>query len=342
MTVLARLLARQVSRPASPTLTRRHMLGLATGLGLSAVAMPRRSTRAADLAQVTLRVAAFRGMDQTLLAETGLNDFPYRVTFSEFNSGNLIAQAINADAVDLGIWSDIPMVFAASSGARIAVVGTIDGPTTDQALLVPTGSAAQSVADLRGKRVGYIKATTAHYFLLRMLAQHGMRFADIQPVALGMSDGLTAMKAGSLDAWATYGYAIQTLEADKTARILQSAADILSGHYFVGANPRGLASPDFRTAAADYIHRIGKAYAILTADKPRWAHAVAPVIKVPEPLVLAYLQSQNRPYVPRAWRQDDITSAQSVADTFVQAGVLPAGTNIQSVFSTALTSLLPS
>ncbi|MBB2205804.1 ABC transporter substrate-binding protein [Gluconacetobacter takamatsuzukensis] len=326
------------AHPASPLITRRHALGLAAGLAL---ATPLRRARAADTESVTLRVAAFRGMDQTLLAETGLNDFPYRVAFSEFNSGNLIAQAINADAIDLGMWSEIPMVFAASAGARVAVVATMDGPTTDQALLVPTGSPAQSVADLRGRRVGYIKATTAHYFLLKMLAQHGMGMADIKPVALGMSDGLTAMKSGSLDAWATYGYAIQTLEADKTARILQSAADILSGHYFIGANPRGLAGADFRAAAADYLHRLGKAYAILTADKPRWARAVAPVIKVPEPLVLAYLQSQNRPYTPRAWRPDDIASAQSVADTFIQAGVLPAGTSLQPVFSTALAPLLP-
>ncbi|GBQ87708.1 nitrate/sulfonate/bicarbonate transporter substrate-binding periplasmic protein [Gluconacetobacter johannae DSM 13595] len=328
-------------RGAPMIVSRRHALGLAAGVGLSAAAAPFRRATAEDLTRATLRVAAFRGMDQTLLAATGLDDFPYRVTFSEFNSGNLIAQAINADAIDLGMWSEIPMVFAASAEARIAVVATMEGPTTDQALLAPTGSAARSVADLRGRRVGYIKATTAHYFLLRMLAQHGMSFADIHPIALGMSDGLTAMKAGSLDAWATYGYAIQTLEADGTARILQSAADILSGHYFVGANPRGLANPDFRAAAADYIRRLGKAYATLGTDKPRWARAVAPVIKVPEPLVLAYLQSQNRPYAPRAWRQGDIAGAQSVADTFVTAGVLPPGTHVGAVFSPALTPLLP-
>jgi sulfonate transport system substrate-binding protein len=323
-------------------MSRRHALGLAAGFSLSAAVAPLRRVAAADLAGVTLRVAAFRGMDQTLLATTGLTDFPYRVAFSEFNSGNLIAQAINADAIDLGGWSEIPMVFAASAGARVAVVGTMDGPTTDQALLVPTGSVARSVADLRGKRVAYIKATTAHYFLLRMLAQHGMSFADIHPIALGMSDGLTAMKAGSLDAWATYGYAIQTLEADRTARVLQSAADILSGHYFIGANPRRLDDAGFRYAAADYTRRLGKAYEILAADKPRWAHAVSPVIQVPEPVVLAYLRSQNRPYHPRAWRQADIAGAQSVADTFVKAGVLPAGTHIGTAFSAVLTPLLPS
>ncbi|MBB2178980.1 ABC transporter substrate-binding protein [Gluconacetobacter tumulicola] len=299
-----------------------------------------RAADAPDLSGVTLRVASFRGQDSTLLPATGQADFPYRVQFSEFNSGNLIAQAINADAIDLGGWSEIPMVFAAASGAQVAVVATMDGPTTDQAVLAPLHSPYRSVADLRGRRVGYIKATTAHYFLIRMLEQHGMSFADIHPVALGMSEGLTAMKAGSLDAWATYGYAIQTLENDGTARILESARDILSGHYFIGANPRRLDDPAFRHAAADYIRRLGRAYATLAADKPGWARIVSPVIQVPEPIVLAYLQGHNRPYHLRAWTDADIAGAQSVADAFAHAGVLPAGIRVNAVFSPALASLL--
>ncbi|WP_342629564.1 ABC transporter substrate-binding protein [Nguyenibacter vanlangensis] len=321
--------------------TRRQFTRLFSGSAF-AMALPSspRAADAPDLSHVTLRVATFRGQDNTLLPAAGQADFPYRVQFSEFNSGNLIAQAINADAIDLGGWSEIPMVFAAASGSRVAIVATLDGPTTDQAVLTPLHSPYHSVVDLRGRRVGYIKATTAHYFLIRMLAQHGMSFADIHPIALGMSEGLTAMKAGSLDAWATYGYAIQTLEADGTARILESARDILSGHYFIGVNPRRLDDPAFRYASADYIRRLGRAYAILTADKPRWAQTVAPVIQVPEPAVLAYLQGQNRPYGIRAWTGADISSAQSVADTFVHAGVLPAGTRVDSVFSPALARLL--
>lgn len=321
--------------------TRREFMHLFSGSAL-AMALPS-SSRAAevpDLSRVTLRVATFRGQDNTLLPAAGQADFPYQVQFSEFNSGNLIAQAINADAIDLGGWSEIPMVFAAASGSRVAIVATLDGPTTDQAVLTPLHSPYRSVADLRGRRVGYIKATTAHYFLIRMLAQHGMSFADIHPIALGMSEGLTAMKAGSLDAWATYGYAIQTLEADGTARILESARDILSGHYFIGTNPRRLDDRAFRYAAADYIRRLGRAYAILSADKQRWARTVAPVIQVPEPAVLAYLQGQNRPYRTRAWTDVDIAGAQSVADTFAHAGVLPTGTRVDSVFSPALSRLL--
>ncbi|NVN44804.1 ABC transporter substrate-binding protein [Asaia siamensis] len=305
----------------------------------AATLLPQRSF-ADDLSQVTLRVATFRGADQTLLRTTGLDDFPYKVVFSEFNSGNLIARAIDADAIDLGAWSEIPMVFAASSGARVAVAATLEGPTTNQAVLVPTRSPLKNFSDLRGKRVGYIRSTTTQYFLLKMLARHNMTLADITPVALGMSEGLTALKSGSLDAWATYGYAIEILEADNSARILESAEDILSGHYFIGINPQHLGDTGFKTASADYINRLGKAYSQLNADKPRWARAVAPDVHVPEPLVLSYLNHMNRAYHTRPWKPSDIATASEVAHTLGGAGALPPNPNLASVFTPALSSLL--
>jgi sulfonate transport system substrate-binding protein len=36
---------------------------------------------------------------------------------------------------------------------------------------VPKGSTARSIADRKGKRVGYVRATAAQYFVVRMLEQ---------------------------------------------------------------------------------------------------------------------------------------------------------------------------
>lgn len=321
-------------------LSRRHFglgaLALLSGAGLTNI----RRVNAADLSSVTLRVASFRGMDSTLIPAMGLADFPYKIEFSEFNSGNLIAQAINANAIDLGGWSEIPLVFIAASKANVKVVATMDGPTTNQAVVVPANSSARSFADLRGKKVGYIRSTTAHYFLIRMLQKVGLTLADITPVPLGMSQGLTALKSGSLDAWATYGYVIPLLEADGSARILESAANILSGHYFIGANPAKLPDPAFQAAVADYIHRLGKAYARLTQNKAQWAKIVSPVIQVPEEIVLRDLEEQNRPYKLRPWTADDIQSAHSVADVFIQQHLISPDLNLRQIFSDALFPLL--
>ena len=326
--------------PETIDLSRRRLLGGLAIACFSPLLARRASAAPIDLSGVTLRIGVYRGQDQTLLAGTGLLDTPYTTRFAEFTAGNLINQAISADALDLGGGSEIPAVFAAASQADIRVVAVMEGPTTSQAVLVPKNSPARSIADLRGKRVGYIRATTAHYFLLRMLAQHGMTFADIEPVALGMSSGLTAMKSGALDAWATYGYAIAMLETDVGARVLQNAVGILSGNYLVTANPRRLHDPADRTAIADYIGRLDHAYRILEADKPRWARLVAPVVAVPEPLVLAYLNDEEKPYKLRAIGPADIASAQDVADTFSKVGLLPSHVDVAPYFTGVLDPLL--
>lgn len=148
------------------------------------------------------------------------------------------------------------------------------------------------------------------------------------------------MKSGELDAWATYGYAIATIEAECGARVLQNAIGILSGNYMVGANPRRLQDAASRGAIADYIGRVGQAYRILDADKPRWAKLVAPVIDVPEPIALAYLGEEERPFTMRAIRPADIASAQEVADTFSRIGLLPAKVDVAPYFSGVLDPLL--
>lgn len=321
-------------------LSRRVLLGAVVGAAGAPLLHGRASAAATDLSGVTLRIGVFRGQEQTMLSGTGLVATPYTTQFHEFNAGNLINQAISADALDIGSGSEIPLVFSAAARADIRVVAVMEGSTTNQAVLVPKGSPARSIADLKGKRVGYIRATTAHYFLIKMLARHGMTFADIEPIALGMSSGLTAMKSGALDAWATYGYAIATMEADFGARVLQNAVGILSGNYLISVNPRKLRDPADRGAIADYIGRLDRAYRILQADRPRWARLVAPVIGLPEPIVLAYLSDDDKPWKLRPIRRSDIASAQDVADTFSKVNLLPPHVDVAPYFTGVLDPLL--
>ena len=319
------------------TLSRRGLLlSAAASLAAARPGMASPTTAPGPIPNLTLRVGTYRGQDATLLPGTGLDHTPYRVSYSEFPGGNLITQAINAGALDFGAWSEIPLVFAAAADANVRVIATLEGPTANQAVLVPNGSPAKSIADLKGKRVGYIRATTSQYFLIKMLAQHGLGFGDIEAVNLGIADGLAAFHSGAIDAWATYGYAIATLESQAGARVLQNAVGILSGNYLIGVAPDRLGDGGFRAAVRDYLDRLGRAYAILDADKPRWARLVAPVVSVPEPIALAYLREEEKPYIIREVRPADIASAQDVADTFIAAGLLPRGTSVAPYFSHAI------
>jgi sulfonate transport system substrate-binding protein len=315
-------------------LRRRHALALgATAL----LALPARS-RAATA--TTLRVGVYKGQDKLLLPLSGQAQAPYNLEFYEFASGQLIIEAINAGALDYGAWSEIPQAFAAASQANIRAVAVLRGDVNDQAVIVPHNSTITTIAELKGKRVGYVRATTSHYFLLRMLWQTGLDFSDIQAVNLSPADGAAAFAAGQLDAWAIYGYPITIAEAQGGARVLRNATGILSGNYLMGVAPDVLTTPPLRAAAVDYVQRVARSYQWAEAHKAQWIAALAPAIQVQPAYVAAQLEHESQPERVVAVDAAAIASAQAVADTFAKIGLLPGKANVAPYFDTSFTAAI--
>lgn len=318
-------------------LTRRQSLTLGASTGLAFLAG---RAQAQDLSGVTLRVGTYKGYDKTLLPRVGLDNTPYKVQFAEFTSGQLIIEAMNGHALDVGSWSEIPQAYAAASGADIRAIAVLQGDVNDQAIIVQKDLPIHSSADLKGKRVGYVRATTSHYFLLRMLWQAGLDVSDIQAINLGVPDGAAAFAAGQLDAWAIYGYPIEIALAQGNARVLKTALGILSGNYFIGVPPALLNDPAKSAAVADYLQRLAKGWEWENANKTAWAQTLAPLIHVPLPLVEQELANQSQPNSIVAITQPAINSAQAVADTFAKVGLLPGGVKVAPYFETRFNSVL--
>ncbi len=271
---------------------------------------------------VTLRMTQFKAGDAMVLRLAGQADTPYRVEWSEFASGNQMLEAINAGAIDLAYSSEIPPIFAALTDAQVKVIGVIRGDVNEQTVLVPAGSTIKGFADLKGKRVGYVRATTTHYYLLRMLASVGLSWSDITPVNLSPSDGAAAFRSGALDAWAIYGYSVP-LAVHGGARVLATAKGFLSGNYLNLGRPGALAEPDRRAAMIDLLGRIARAYAWIDDHHAEYAKAQATALNVPEDAIRSLVDNVSQPRRLTAPLDADVASQQLVADTFSKAGVLP-------------------
>ncbi|MES1163344.1 MAG: ABC transporter substrate-binding protein, partial [Rhizobacter sp.] len=191
--------------PASlANLGRRRLLIAAAGTSL--VGAPLVSHAATGLSKVTLRIGTYKGNWRALLVAAKLTDTPYHIDWRELNNGVLHIEAINGDALDLGSGSEIPAVFAARQKANVRFIAVIREDLNNQVTLARKDAGIRSIADLKGKRVGYVRATTAHYFLQKQLAEAGLSFPDIQAINLTPADGLSAFDRGDLDAWAIFGY----------------------------------------------------------------------------------------------------------------------------------------
>jgi sulfonate transport system substrate-binding protein len=284
---------------------------------------------------VTLRVATYKGGVQTLLPAAGQAQTPYKVAYSEFGSGNLIAEAISARAVDLGSMSEIPPIFVADK-APLLKLAAVQRADVNAQTLVPQDSTIHTGADLKGKRVGFVKATTAHYFLLKLLEENGLTFADIQPIALTPQDGLAAFGRGALDAWVIYGVQGSIARGKLGARVLTTGLGRLSGNYVHAALSEALDDPPRRAAIIDYLGRVKKAYAWADANPEAWAQVQASVTGVPAAIYLQQYRERSGPTVLAPVDDAAIASEQAVADTFAQAGVIPAKVDVRPLWTQTL------
>ncbi|MCW1383565.1 ABC transporter substrate-binding protein [Novosphingobium sp. KCTC 2891] len=278
--------------------------------------------------------------NRLLFAAAGLTpDFP--VAWSEFESGHLVVEALNSGALDFGGMSEIPPVFAAASTVQsFREIGVYHGDVNNQVVLVPKGSRIASLADLKGKRVGYVRATTTQYFLIKMLKSVGLSWADITPVAMSVADGAAAFSHGALDAWAIYGFPIQRAVANDGARILSTALGFLSGNYIITAHNDAIADPVRADWIGRYLRLTRKGYAWAAANQPEWARIVAKEIGVPVADVEDQFRRKSDNFSLRPVSEEAIRSQQEVADVFTGAGLLPRRVDVRPLWNTTFNHVL--
>lgn len=278
---------------------------------------------------------------ELLLKTAGLKPDGFRIDYANFQSGHLVVEALNAGSLDYGSMSEIPPVFAAASTVRsFRQIAVMQGDVNNQVVLLPKGSPVTSIADLKGKRVGYVRATTSHYFLIRMLEEVGLGWADIQPIAMTVSDGAAAFSQGAFDAWAIYGFPIQRAIATEGARVLRTALGVLSGNYIISAHVDAFADPAKVAIIGKYLRLVRQAYAWSSAHEDAWAKIVAREIAVP----LEYVQDQFRrksgPFALRPVTPAAIASQQAVADVFSAASLIPRRVDVRSLWDVRFNPIL--
>src|SRR5215831_13590841 len=152
-----------------PSLPRRRMLQAAAAIALPLSATgawsqgPARELRIGNQ-KGYLSLLKGRGTLEKRLAPLGVT-----VKWTEFSAGPVQLEALNVGSIDFGDVGEAPPIFAQAAGAPLAYVAATPSRPRSEAVLVPKGSAIQSVADLKGKKVALNKGSNVHYFLVKLL-----------------------------------------------------------------------------------------------------------------------------------------------------------------------------
>jgi sulfonate transport system substrate-binding protein len=239
------------------------------------------------------------------------------VKWVEFSSGPPMMEAMNVGSIDYGAVGDSPPVFAQAAGA--AIVYAAGQPITNgQGILVPQNSAIRSIADLKGKRVGFTKGSSAHNIIVRTLEKAGLTYADITPVYLTPPDAGPAFANGSIDAWSIWDPYFAIGET-KNGRILVNASEITSSNSFYIANR------DFARNHGPILQQIID----VTSSTAKWAEGhrdeVAKSLSAVTgiPLDIQTIAANRSSFAVGPITEHIIATQQGVADRFFKLGLIP-------------------
>ncbi len=251
----------------------------------------------------------------------------------EFNSGPPLLEALSAGAVDFGAVGDTPPIFAQAAGSDLLYVGGQPITGVNEAILVPTNSTIQSVAELRGRKLAFTKGSSAHAMVVNILAAAGMKPADIQPVYLQPPDAAAAFRAGALDAWAVWDpfYAIAQMEP--TTRVLTTAEGAApSNSFFMAGRHFVQQQPDTVSALLDAINQ---AATWARAHPEELAQTLAAVTGVP--LVAQRVAAQRGVYAVQPMNDAIIARQQGIADLFASLRIIPTKLDVRAIVWTPAT-----
>src|ERR1700724_617317 len=240
------------------------------------------------------------------------------VRWVEFSSGPPMLEAMNVGSIDYGAVGDSPPIFAQSAGA--AIVYAAGQPVTNgQGILVQNNSPIRTIADLKGRRVGFTKGSSAHNIVVQTLERAGLAYADITPVYLTPPDAGPAFANGSIDAWAIWDPYFAIGETKQNGRILVDAAEITKANSFYIANR------DFAKNHGPILQQIID----VTSATAKWAEThrdeVAKSLSAVTGIALDIqtIAANRSAFAVGPITEDIIATQQGVADRFFKLGLIP-------------------
>ena len=240
------------------------------------------------------------------------------VKWIEFSSGPPMMEAMNVGSVDFGSVGDSPPVFAQAAGA--AIVYAAGQPITNgQGILVPKDSPIRTIADLKGRRIGFTKGSSAHNIVVQTLEKAGLTYADITPVYLTPPDAGPAFANGSIEAWAIWDPYFAIGETKQGGRILINSREVTKTNSFYIANR------EFAKNHGTILQQIVD----VTTTAGRWAEqhrdevarSLAAITGVP--LDIQTVAANRANFVVGPVTDDIVATQQGVADRFYKLGLIP-------------------
>lgn len=184
-----------VNTRSQPAARWRHVLAaLLSGACLAAPAAP-----------LTLAIADLPAFAPALLAEAeGYYEAEgLQLKILHCVNGRRCLQHLTDGEAQVATVADTPIVMASHAGARFDIVATF-ATAYENRLIARADRGIRTPADLKGKRIGFVRGTTSQYYTDSLLIFYAIDPADVTLVPLDAADAVERLVRGDVDAAGLY------------------------------------------------------------------------------------------------------------------------------------------
>lgn len=200
-------------------------------------------------------------------AEQGLE-----VEIKDYKTGDDATRAMFEGTADIATVAETAFVFDSFREKDFSLFATIGSWDNEVKIVARTDRNINSIADLRGKRVGTHPKISVHYFLSQALLKHGLTMRDITPVFKKAGELPAALEAGEIDAFSLrepfIGEATQRLKGN--VKVFAEPGLYWKSFSLVARNKTLAERPD---ALQGFLRALRKAE-ILVREQPREAAGI--------------------------------------------------------------------
>jgi taurine transport system substrate-binding protein len=187
----------------------------------------------------------------------------YKINYRMFSGGGDVIRAMASGQVQIGEAGSAAVASALSQGLPVELVWILDDIADAEALVVRNGSNINSLADLKGKKIGVPFTSTTHFHTLVALESAKINPADVRIMNMRPPDIAAAWERGDIDA--TFVWDPVLAKVKSSGKVLISSGKISKDTgkaTFDGI----VAQKEWAKANADFMAKFIKAIAAADED----------------------------------------------------------------------------
>lgn len=174
----------------------------------------------AEAAPLTLAIPDLAGYAPALIAEAAgyFSAEGLDLRILHCINGKRCLQHLADGEAQLAATAETPIMFATHAGKVFDIVATMGTTTRDVALVARSDRGISSAGDLKGKRIGFVRGTSSHFFTDTYLLFHGIDRASVTLVPLDIAESAEHLARGDVDAagmWQPYVAHARALLGDR-------------------------------------------------------------------------------------------------------------------------------